>query len=142
MYLSLLLFPLFLSLALSLLLLRVAVSRLRRLQAAAVARRGALQGVGDWCTKTWNALAPLRIVVGLALLGLSLLVVVSFVMSAIDRALHSDCKFECGFTLTTPNVMNPIDKALGKLAEVRAAFLCGAGDAWCIAHKRGVAGVM
>jgi LMBR1 domain-containing protein 1 len=90
----------------------------KRLQDLVSSRTSAASGVTDWFSKIWNALAPLRIVVGLAFLGLSFLIVVSYVLSAIDRAMHSECKFACGFTLSTPNVMNPIDMALTRFSKV------------------------
>jgi len=54
---------------------------------------------------------------GLIFLGISLLVVVSLMISAIDKAMHSNCKASCGYAIDSPTLPNPIDISLRKLSN-------------------------
>jgi len=46
---------------------------------------------------------------GFVLLGISLLIVVSLIISTIDRQMHSKCGSSCGFTLNKREIVNPLD---------------------------------
>jgi len=66
----------------------------------------------------WNTVAPLRIVAGIFLLGVSLLLVVSILLSTIDRFQNSDCGASCGYALTQASLWNPIDKGMVTFSKV------------------------
>jgi LMBR1 domain-containing protein 1 len=91
---------------------RALEAQLRKLQRKQEGRGS----VKSRCITCWRATAPLRITVGLAMLALSGLVLASLAISTIDKAMHSDCKAKCGYTLDKPRVTNPIDWALNQLS--------------------------
>ncbi|MES1911645.1 MAG: hypothetical protein MHM6MM_004048 [Cercozoa sp. M6MM] len=63
-------------------------------------------------TCIWNALAPLRFAFGIVLFGVSALIAVSVFMSALDRAINSECGAACGFALDRRHIFNPLDDIL------------------------------
>eukprot|EP01006_Ploeotia_vitrea_P045758 TRINITY_DN66967_c12_g2_i1.p1 TRINITY_DN66967_c12_g2~~TRINITY_DN66967_c12_g2_i1.p1 ORF type:complete len:582 (+),score=290.06 TRINITY_DN66967_c12_g2_i1:90-1835(+) len=69
------------------------------------------------CAQVWNALAPLRISVGVVLLLTSLLVVVSMGLTMGDKLANSKCKSKCGYALDKADVINPIDLMLNEFAK-------------------------
>mmetsp|Transcript_1409 Transcript_1409/g.2475 ORF Transcript_1409/g.2475 Transcript_1409/m.2475 type:complete len:176 (+) Transcript_1409:1243-1770(+) len=44
-------------------------------------------------------LTPFRVAIGVCLLGLSLLIIYSMLVNNLDRLLHSECGFQCGYLL-------------------------------------------
>jgi LMBR1 domain-containing protein 1 len=50
----------------------------------------------DCFSRFWDLCAPFRIVFGIISFAASLLIVVSLLMSTIDKFMHSECKFDCG----------------------------------------------
>jgi len=68
--------------------------------------------VSTFCEHMWDTMAPLRIIVGVLLISVSLLVVIACMMSTIDKQIYSPCTTACGYSLESPTVSNPIDLAL------------------------------
>uniref|UniRef100_A0A6B2L2H5 LMBR1-like conserved region-containing protein n=1 Tax=Arcella intermedia TaxID=1963864 RepID=A0A6B2L2H5_9EUKA len=61
---------------------------------------------------------PFSVVFGVIFLLLSLLLVISISLTALDRTLHHiNCGFGCGFILQYPEIFNPLDKLLIVLAK-------------------------
>ncbi|KAL2271037.1 hypothetical protein VTJ83DRAFT_408 [Remersonia thermophila] len=88
-------------------LLREERTLVRRLRLAAEARgegRGALYRA--W-TKLQAVLRPLKLLGGLVLLVLALLVWVSMLITAVDKAAHSLCKQRCGYILGHLTLFQP-----------------------------------
>ena len=90
-------------------LMREERTLVRRERLAAEAR-----GEGrSWVFGAWNkvqiVLRPLKLVGGVALLALSLLVVISMLITGIDKAANSVCKQHCGYILGHINVFQPIN---------------------------------
>lgn len=77
---------------------------------------GRLTAATSCCGKIWNAFAPIRIIVGVSLLLISWLIVISMILSSVDRIANSTCGYSCGFALDEPNITNPIDELLKALS--------------------------
>eukprot|EP01087_Luapelamoeba_hula_P005216 TRINITY_DN1529_c0_g1_i1.p1 TRINITY_DN1529_c0_g1~~TRINITY_DN1529_c0_g1_i1.p1 ORF type:complete len:518 (-),score=65.71 TRINITY_DN1529_c0_g1_i1:134-1687(-) len=61
---------------------------------------------------------PFQFVLGFLFLLITIVFIVAFVLTQVDKILHSDCGFKCGFTLTHPTKwLNPVDTALVFLAQ-------------------------
>jgi len=52
----------------------------------------------------WNSAAPIRYVIGIALEGFSLVLIVSVMMHLIDQGVNSSCGYSCGFALNNPKI--------------------------------------
>lgn len=90
-------------------LMREERTLVRRERLAAEAR-----GEGrSWVFRAWNKVQvvfrPLKLLGGLGLLALSLLVVISMLITGIDKAANSVCKQHCGYILGHINVFQPIN---------------------------------
>jgi LMBR1 domain-containing protein 1 len=66
----------------------------------------------------YAAARPFALVIGIALQLFALFVVVSFLLSLIDRIAHSYCGSGCGFLLKYPKIFNPLDQLLVLLSRV------------------------
>jgi len=72
----------------------------------------------SWIAKTMIILTPFRVLIGTALVGLSLLVFISLLLTSIDRFLHSGCALSCGFLLESQRALwNPLDWLLTWLSN-------------------------
>lgn len=72
----------------------------------------ALDSASDRCINCWQAIKPLRIVLGVLFLGITFLIIAQLIVSLVDRFKHSECKLDCGYVLEKPQYINPIDKML------------------------------
>lgn len=68
--------------------------------------------------KCWNILQPIRLVIAIPLILLSLLLIISLTITVIDKFEHSSCGPSCGYELSSPKWVNPIDEALKGLNKV------------------------
>lgn len=67
--------------------------------------------------RCWNILIPVRMVIAIPLLLVSLLLVVSLTLTVIDKLMHSTCGASCGYSLLSTHIVNPIDAGLKGLAK-------------------------
>lgn len=65
-----------------------------------------------------RCLVPFRWAIGISMMCMSLLVVVSLLLTLIDRLVHSDCGWSCGYTLKERRIFNPADEIFLRLSEV------------------------
>mmetsp|Transcript_47054 Transcript_47054/g.102402 ORF Transcript_47054/g.102402 Transcript_47054/m.102402 type:complete len:551 (-) Transcript_47054:106-1758(-) len=65
-----------------------------------------------------RCLVPFRCFIGICMMGMSLLVVVSLLITLIDRLLHAPCGMECGYTLRERNIFNPADEIFLRLSRI------------------------
>mmetsp|Transcript_86873 Transcript_86873/g.249253 ORF Transcript_86873/g.249253 Transcript_86873/m.249253 type:complete len:537 (-) Transcript_86873:48-1658(-) len=63
-------------------------------------------------------LVPFRWAIGVTMMSISLLVVVSLLLTLIDRLVHSDCGWSCGYTLKERRIYNPADEIFLYLSHV------------------------
>lgn len=63
-------------------------------------------------------LVPFRWAVGMSMLSISLLIVLSLLLTLIDRFAHSDCGWRCGYTLKERRIFNPADDIFLYLSRV------------------------
>eukprot|EP00753_Platysulcus_tardus_P010815 PLAT3072.1.p1 GENE.PLAT3072.1~~PLAT3072.1.p1 ORF type:complete len:536 (+),score=246.98 PLAT3072.1:26-1633(+) len=63
-----------------------------------------------------SVLAPFRVLLGMALMVVSLLLASSMLMNLADKAAHSVCGADCGYVLTKPTYFNPTDELLTALS--------------------------
>mmetsp|Transcript_31229 Transcript_31229/g.57089 ORF Transcript_31229/g.57089 Transcript_31229/m.57089 type:complete len:542 (+) Transcript_31229:84-1709(+) len=57
-------------------------------------------------------LVPFRFAIGVSMLVTSLLVVLSLLITLVDRFLHSSCGWECGYSVKARSIFNPTDEVL------------------------------
>lgn len=81
------------------------------------------QGEGrNWLVKSWVKVQaifrPIKLLGGLLLLLLALTTWISMTLTAIDKAMNSVCKHNCGYILGHINVFNPLNWLLVKSAKV------------------------
>lgn len=57
-------------------------------------------------------LTPFRVIIGVALLVLSILILISLLTTSLDRLLHSKCGLNCGYVLDDMNYNNYMDVLL------------------------------
>jgi len=57
-------------------------------------------------------LVPFRFAIGVSMMLTSLLVVLSLLITLIDRWLHSTCGWECGYSVKARGIFNPTDEVL------------------------------
>eukprot|EP00276_Gloeochaete_wittrockiana_P019398 CAMPEP_0184352872 /NCGR_PEP_ID=MMETSP1089-20130417/72084_1 /TAXON_ID=38269 ORGANISM="Gloeochaete wittrockiana, Strain SAG46.84" /NCGR_SAMPLE_ID=MMETSP1089 /ASSEMBLY_ACC=CAM_ASM_000445 /LENGTH=516 /DNA_ID=CAMNT_0026687847 /DNA_START=27 /DNA_END=1577 /DNA_ORIENTATION=+ len=61
---------------------------------------------------------PFKILIGFGVLGFSAFILVSIVITQVNRLIDSDCTFKCGFIMTEdPTIPNPIDMLLTILSK-------------------------
>jgi LMBR1 domain-containing protein 1 len=70
------------------------------------------------CFCIQRCLRPFGILFGIIFLLISLALVASVILGAVDRVLHSYCGAGCGFILKLPMIWNPIDMFLVILSRV------------------------
>lgn len=78
------------------------------------ARYGGAAGLAgrDWAQCVFRALAPFRVILGVALLVVSALLFSSLALTSVDKAFNSPCGWRCGFVLDKTHVFNPVDHSL------------------------------
>jgi len=74
-------------------------------------------GIRKKCWDCWTASTPLRVVVGVLLMCVSLLIVLSLTMSSMDKLMNSTCKYSCAYSIPKPTLPNPIDLMLGEFSK-------------------------
>ena len=62
-------------------------------------------------------LTPFRVTIGLACLGISVLILVSLLTTSIDRYFNSKCGLKCGYVLDNMNYNNYLDLSLVELSK-------------------------
>jgi len=69
--------------------------------------------------KVWSAMKPFFFIFGIIFLLFSLFVVLSVILTDIDKAVHSTnfCGSSCGFVLAYPTIFNPVDSLLTLLSK-------------------------
>jgi LMBR1 domain-containing protein 1 len=81
------------------------------------------QGEGRaWFMKAWYkigaVLRPFKLLGGILLLVIAVLIWVSMLLTAIDKAKNSICKHRCGYILAHVNIFNPVNWALVQSAKL------------------------
>jgi LMBR1 domain-containing protein 1 len=78
------------------------------------------RGFHVFVRKIKSIMRPFEVVFGVVFLLLTLLVVVSMLLTSIDRAAHSFCGPQCGYILEHPEIFNPLNTLFLGLSKVRA----------------------
>jgi len=91
-------------------------SKLRTGQASRRGRSDDAEELSCW-DKCWNILQPIRLVIAIPLLLISLLLIVSLSITVVDKFEHSPCGAGCGYTLAKTHILNPIDEAFKGLSK-------------------------
>jgi len=84
------------------------------------ARQGTrLEATNTGWRKVWAAFKPFFFIFGIVFLLVSLFLIISIVLTDIDKAVHSTnfCGSSCGFVLAYPTLFNPLDSLLTLLAK-------------------------
>lgn len=76
------------------------------------------QQAGMVIPRLLQVLVPFRWMIGVTMMSISLLVVSSLLLTMLDRLLHSDCGWTCGYTLKERQVFNPADEIFLRLSWV------------------------
>ncbi|KAJ5612426.1 LMBR1-like membrane protein [Penicillium lagena] len=81
------------------------------------------QGEGrSWLIKAWYKIGaifrPFKLLFGILMLLIALIIWVSMLLTAIDKAKNSVCKHRCGYILGHVNIFNPVNWALVQSAKV------------------------
>lgn len=75
----------------------------------------------SWVFRVWNKMQavfrPLKLLGGILFLALSLLIVISMIITGIDKAANSVCKQHCGYILGHINVFQPMNWIFIKAAR-------------------------
>jgi len=71
------------------------------------------------CNRIWVALKPFMFLFGILFLLISLLIVISILLTNVDKAVnsHKFCGAKCGFVIAYPKVFNPLNTALTTLSQ-------------------------
>jgi LMBR1 domain-containing protein 1 len=76
----------------------------------------------SWFIRAWYkieaAFRPFKLLGGIILLLIAIVVWISMLLTAIDKAKNSVCKYRCGYILGNINVFNPINWILVRSAKV------------------------
>jgi len=76
------------------------------------------QQAGALIPKLLRCLVPFRWMIGTSMMSMSLLVVVSLLLSMVDRLFHSPCGLACGYTIKESKIFNPADEIFLGLSRV------------------------
>lgn len=91
---------------------------LRRKEREYSYKRDKLEEAKNCCNRCWTVFRPFKFLFGFFFLLVSLVIMISFILTSIDKIIHSDCGFTCGFSLTHPmKWLNPIDTFLVIMAK-------------------------
>lgn len=99
------------------LLLREERTLVRRQRLAAEARGEGQSTIIQIWTKTQAVFRPLKLIGGILLLLLSVILWISMLITAIDKAANSVCKSHCGYILGHINVFQPVNWVFVKAAK-------------------------
>jgi len=93
------------------------VGLLERQERVLLRQNDRLQTKNAW-TKIYGAIKPFLFIFGIIFLLFSLLIVVSILLTNIDKAVNSQhfCGAQCGFVLAYPQIFNPLGVLLTKLS--------------------------
>jgi LMBR1 domain-containing protein 1 len=83
----------------------------------ALSRRADRVEESGCCYKCLQCLRPLTFIFGIIFLLFTLLIVVSTVLTSLDKILNSFCGAKCGFILSHPQIFNPLDELLVILSK-------------------------
>ncbi|KAF3938491.1 hypothetical protein ABW19_dt0205426 [Dactylella cylindrospora] len=72
-------------------------------------QRLAEEGKNKWWLKVQAALRPFKLLLGLLLLGISVLLATSMLITGIDKIKFSKCGAKCGYILSDVNIFNPLN---------------------------------
>uniref|UniRef100_A0A6U6TFW2 Lysosomal cobalamin transporter n=1 Tax=Zooxanthella nutricula TaxID=1333877 RepID=A0A6U6TFW2_9DINO len=101
---------------------RKELNRLQREQKSLMQQNYTLQEIeqkaGMVIPRLLQSFVPFRWAIGMGMLCISLLVAVSLLLTLVDRLLHSDCGWRCGFTLKERRIFNPADDVFLRLSRV------------------------
>lgn len=75
------------------------------------------QKAGLVLPRVLHFLVPFRFAVGATMLTMSFLVVLSLLLTSLDRLLHSDCGMSCGYAIKEKTLFNPADEMFLLLAR-------------------------
>eukprot|EP00742_Colponemidia_sp_Colp-10_P004484 GILJ01004787.1.p1 GENE.GILJ01004787.1~~GILJ01004787.1.p1 ORF type:complete len:537 (-),score=77.19 GILJ01004787.1:248-1813(-) len=79
----------------------------------------------------WNRcgpyLRPLELIIGLFLLGFSLLIFTSLFIATLDRAMNSTCGIKCGYAIVKTSIFNPIDQLFLAMSKAFPLDIIGLG---------------
>lgn len=77
----------------------------------------------DFADKIWNIIAPVRSLLAALFFCLSMLIVVSQLLSSVDKFTNSKCKYSCGYAISEATMINPLDSILTAMASYFPADL-------------------
>ncbi|KAI8985935.1 hypothetical protein BDB01DRAFT_741934 [Pilobolus umbonatus] len=81
-----------------------------------------LNGVDEEMThfsqKVLKVLRPFQVLIGLILLGFSFLIVISVLISIIDKIIYSVCGRKCGYIISHPDLINVVDSMFVHLQKI------------------------
>jgi len=80
-------------------------------------RKEKLETTRKGCQNLWRLLKPFKFILGAFFFLVSVLIIVSFILTNIDRIVNSPCGAKCGYILNDPKKWNPIDSLLVVLSE-------------------------
>ncbi|KNC53074.1 uncharacterized protein AMSG_09373 [Thecamonas trahens ATCC 50062] len=96
-----------------------ALDMLRRSEKQLTRRSARIQATRNTCwAKMTRFLRPLQILFGIVFLLLTLFLTISLIIGGVDRLKHSVCGYNCGWVLSRPQISNPFDMLMVKLATV------------------------
>lgn len=72
----------------------------------------------DILARCWDQMVFMRIPIGIIFFLISELMVISMLLSVIDKFLHSTCKLSCGYAIDKAYIFNPLDKTLNFLSQM------------------------
>ncbi|CAE8743769.1 unnamed protein product, partial [Polarella glacialis] len=76
------------------------------------------QKAGACIPAVLQCLVPFRQLVGVSMMSISLLLVLSLLLTLLDRLLHSPCGLSCGYTLKERQIYNPADELFLTLSVI------------------------
>jgi len=76
------------------------------------------QQAGAIIPKLLQLVVPFRWMIGISMMVMSLLVVVSLLLTMLDRLWHSPCGLACGYMLKERKIFNPADELFLRLSRV------------------------
>jgi LMBR1 domain-containing protein 1 len=71
-----------------------------------------LNSAGKGCSRLYGCLRPFFFLFGFFFFIVTVILLVSMVLTNIDKLLNSECGFSCGYVLTNPKRWNPLDALL------------------------------
>ena len=94
------------------------LERLQRSERLLRRRHTRIRAMDTPISRCMYRIRPLFIAFGVLFMLTSCLVVLSLLISCIDKAVNSECRSECGFAVSKPAYFNPIDELLVLLSNM------------------------